>query len=229
MTEQFNSLSNRNGYDQWAACYDSYPNPTIAHDEFHFPKIWSHVKNKNILEIGCGTGRHTQKLLAQENQVTGLDLSSGMLEIAQKRLADKNVKFIESDFMTYGGFLPNSFDAAITSLVLEHIKDIAGLFQKVATVLKPAGEFFISEIHPLKAAAGGRAHFKNDSGEKTFLDSYPHTIEDIENAATKSDFITTSSLDIKGEPSVLIKNPTWEKYQDQLMIKIWGFKKLPQR
>jgi ubiquinone/menaquinone biosynthesis C-methylase UbiE len=49
-----------------------------------------------------------------------------MLEIAEKRLAGKNVKFIEADFMSYGGFHSGIFDAAITSLVLEHIKDITG-------------------------------------------------------------------------------------------------------
>ena len=37
------------------------------------------MDKEEVLEIGCGTGRHTRRLVEQGNSVTGLDLSEGML------------------------------------------------------------------------------------------------------------------------------------------------------
>ena len=141
-------ISIRQGYDRWSQFYDEYPNPTIACDEIHFPPIWKHLSRKSILEIGCGTGRHTEKLLALGNEVVGIDVSMGMLEIAKQKCRGKSWNLIEADFLTYQGFKPKSFDAVISSLVIEHIQDIESLFRKVSTIIKSGGDFFLLKFIP---------------------------------------------------------------------------------
>lgn len=69
------SKENQSGYNCWSEFYDSYPNPTVAIDDIYFPPFYSQIKNQSVLEIGCGTGRHTRRLLASNNHVTGVDIS----------------------------------------------------------------------------------------------------------------------------------------------------------
>jgi cyclopropane fatty-acyl-phospholipid synthase-like methyltransferase len=46
----------------------------------------------SILDVGCGTGRHSVELAKRGFHITGLDISEGMLDQAKKRAADANVQ-----------------------------------------------------------------------------------------------------------------------------------------
>lgn len=215
---------NQQGYNSWSSFYDSYPNPTVAADELSFPKHWLHLKDKNILEIGCGTGRHTQKLLANHNKVTGIDISEGMLAVAKEKLLSENLTLIHADILKYE--LPaNQFDAAICSLVIEHISDLDLFFNKVYQCLKPQGSFYLSEIHPVRTAQGIMAHFKNPDGSETHLHSLPHTESDLESSSTKAGFVVSSKQTVLGSDELKTINPKWEKHLNLPLVQIWVFKK----
>jgi len=82
------------GYDRWANTHDAMPNATVAADERTFPLLWPQRHGLRVLEIGCGTGRHTRRLAAQGNLVTALDVSAGMLAVARDDMALRNVTFV---------------------------------------------------------------------------------------------------------------------------------------
>ena len=149
----------RSAYDRWSVFYDQEPNPTVAVDEAHFPGVWRRLAGQRVLEVGCGTGRHTLKLARQGNEVVGIDLSPGMLAVARRTLRGHPVRLIHADFMTFGELAEEDFDAVVASLVLEHIEDTAGFFRRAARVLRRPGRLYLSEIHPLRAATGSQARF----------------------------------------------------------------------
>ena len=215
-------IDNPAGYDRWSDFYDSYPNPTIAADDDAFPAFWGALRDLDILEIGCGTGRHTMRLAAH-NCVTGVDVSAGMLAMARTKLPH-SVHLIEADFVTYAGFANASFDVALTSLVLEHISDLNGFFARLAAVLRPSGHFFMSEIHPARTADGIFAHFR-DGDSEYHLTSYPHTQETITAAAASAELKVTRQQDITGNDTLAARNPKWTKYQGQPMIRMWDFER----
>ncbi|MGI6016602.1 MAG: class I SAM-dependent methyltransferase [Methanothrix sp.] len=70
-------------------------------------------KGGSILDVGCGTGRHSIELARRGYAVTGLDLSSEMLARAADaaRSAGVNVQWIRSDAARF--HLPDKYDAAI--------------------------------------------------------------------------------------------------------------------
>jgi len=66
-----------------------------------------------ILDVGCGTGRHAIELARRGYRVTGIDVSTGMIDQARRnaRRAGVEVTWMESDAQEFS--LPCRFDAAI--------------------------------------------------------------------------------------------------------------------
>lgn len=218
-------INNKDGYDQWSAFYDSYPNPTVAMDERFFPGFWRHHTGKKILEIGCGTGRHTQKLARCKNQITALDLSPGMLKVAREKISSADVTFIEADFLSSEN-LDSDYDLILESLVLEHLPDLNLFFEKASRSLKTGGDLYLSEIHPVRAEQGILAHFKGEDGDDVHLTSFPHRTEHLISAAEKSGLALLHQAEVRGDLELAKLNPKWSKYQDQPMILILHFVKV---
>ncbi len=213
--------TNKAGYDRWSHFYDRYPNPTVAADELAFPPLWSHLCNVDILEIGCGTGRHTLRLARAGNRVVGVDLSAGMLVQARAKLRHLPVTLVQGDMMAGIDIPGGPFDAALTALVIEHIGDLAGFFMRIHALLKPGGAFYISEIHPDRTASGTFAHFKEEDGTEIALAGYPHKMADVEAAARTAGLIISDSRDIRGDDALTALNPKWARHLGRNMLKIW--------
>ncbi|AUN29439.1 class I SAM-dependent DNA methyltransferase [Niveispirillum cyanobacteriorum] len=213
--------TNQAGYDRWSDFYDRYPNPTVAADDLAFPPLWAHLTGLNILEVGCGTGRHTQRLALAGNRVTGVDLSPGMLSQARAKLAGLPVTLIQGDVMGGTPVPGGPFDAALTALVIEHIGDLPGFFTRIKALLKPGAPFYISEIHPERTAGGTFAHFKTDDGDEVALAGYPHSVSDVEHAAAEAGLCVEQSVDVLGDAALAALNPKWERHQGRPMLKTW--------
>lgn len=221
------SDANRTGYDRWAKVYDGYVNSTVATDDLYFPPLWAQVAKVKVLEIGCGTGRHTVRLAQQGNDVTAIDLSAGMLRVAREKLsAYDRVRFIEADFMAHNLDLAG-FDIALTALVLEHIADLDPFFKAIALTLRPGGVFYMSEIHPDRIAGGTQANFIDpENGEAVRLTSFAHTATDIETEALNAGLQLQQQADIIGGDDLVALNADWARHVGRAMIRMWVFEKL---
>jgi len=218
----FVSKENQSGYNCWSEFYDSYPNPTVAIDDIYFPPFYSQIKNQNVMEIGCGTGRHTKRLLASDNYVTGVDISEGMLSQAKNKIQSEKLKLIHGDFMK--DVVPlNKYDALVMSLVLEHIFELDSFFSKSAKYLKTGGYLFISEIHPQRTSQGTFAHFKTPEGGEVHLHSAAHSEEDIQKSSAKAGFKNVAVRNVLGDKQLAHMNPKWEKHFEQPLVQMWQF------
>jgi malonyl-CoA O-methyltransferase len=213
---------NIQGYNRWSGFYDSYPNPTVAMDELAFPPLWTGLSGQRVLEIGCGTGHHTAKLVKAGNVFTGIDQSAGMLSVAREKLGPA-VTLVEGDFLQIdagAGF----FDAALAALVVEHIADLPAFFRHVAKMLRPRAGLYLSEIHPARTATDTFAHFKDaDTGEEVALAGFPHTEPNMLDAAAAAGFGLVCKRDVVGDERLANLNPKWAKYQGQPMLQLWHF------
>jgi ubiquinone/menaquinone biosynthesis C-methylase UbiE len=98
-----------------------------------------------ILDIGCGDGSISMPLLNSACRLTLLDVSPGMLSIAQSRVPlefSSQVKFVNQDFMQVP-FEKNFFDLVICVGVLAHVVSPEHLIGKIASVLKPGGTLIL--------------------------------------------------------------------------------------
>ena len=100
----------------------------------------------SVLDIGCATGTQCGDIANNVRQVTGIDISSKLLVIAEQKTAERNldnVDFLETTVFDKT-FQPESFDMVMAFFVLHFFEDIDVVFARVHKLLKPGG-IFISE------------------------------------------------------------------------------------
>ncbi|HKK46558.1 MAG TPA: methyltransferase domain-containing protein [Balneolaceae bacterium] len=108
---------------------------------------------KNMLDIGCGAGNNTLKLLEQINPLNCdlVDLSKPMLERAYSRISavnNGNTRLIQTDFRD--ARLPHEhYDIIIAAAVLHHLRDDSDwekAFRKIYNLTAPGGSVWITDM-----------------------------------------------------------------------------------
>lgn len=100
-----------------------------------------------VLDVGCGTGRPTRDIarVATEGAVTGIDLSTRMLELARSRAADEglgNVEFVRGDAQVFP-FEPASFDVVMSSFGTLFFGDRVEAYTNLGRSLRPGGSLAV--------------------------------------------------------------------------------------
>jgi ubiquinone/menaquinone biosynthesis C-methylase UbiE len=175
-------MSIEESYNSWAKQYDTNKNKTRDLDIKSTIETLSKYDFKNVLELGCGTGKNTGWLLTKADRIIGLDFSQEMLDLAKEKISDNNVEFKKSD-LKKDWEIENQFaDLVTSSLTLEHIDDLNHIFNQANLKLTENGIFFISELHPFKQYTGSKAKYETDNGIEE-LEVYTHHISDyLDNA-----------------------------------------------
>ena len=180
-------MSIENAYNIWADQYDTNVNRTRDLDKKCTIETLNNLVFKNVLELGCGTGKNTEWLLNKAERIIGLDFSQEMLHKAKAKIFDKRVLFKKVD-LTKDWEIENNFVDLITaSLTLEHIENLDHIFLQANLKLKKNGLFFISELHPFKQYSGSKAKYETENGIKE-LEVYIHHISEYIDTAKNNGF-----------------------------------------
>jgi len=108
---------------------------------------------KTVLDVGCGAGNYTLKLLSRKAPLdcTLLDLSQPMLDRAKERIAAVNtgaITLMQDDIRTAN--LPeNHYCTIMAAAVLHHLRDDSdweAVFSKLYRLLKPGGSLWITDL-----------------------------------------------------------------------------------
>ncbi len=204
------------GYDRWAASYDATDNPMVAATAWALRTRPLDVRGADVVELGCGTGRHaTVALSSGARSFTGVDGSTGMLARARETVRDPRVHWQRGEVHATG--LPDaSFDRALIVLVLEHLRDLAPICREAARVLRPGGQLRILEIHPDLLAGGTNAHF-HDGGIEHRFTSVPHTVPSILAAMRATGFAVTSR-ELRADGELLGAVPRLQKHAGRAVL-----------
>jgi ubiquinone/menaquinone biosynthesis C-methylase UbiE len=100
-------------------------------------------KGAQVLDLGCGSGALATRRLSERFQITGVELSSRMVELAQRNIP--TATFVRAD-MASVEFPPELFDGVCAFYSLTHLpqKELPILLRRVARWLKPGGLFVAS-------------------------------------------------------------------------------------
>lgn len=116
-----------------------------------------YVVNKRVLDLGCGSGHYTRRILEWGAiSVVGVDVSEGMIEDAKSRITDGErgrLEFVVGN-VSNGLDLSNSlgtFDVLLGTWLLNYAstsKEMEGMWRSVVANLKPGGLFVGLTIPP---------------------------------------------------------------------------------
>lgn len=108
------------------------------------------LKDKTVLDVGCGGGILSEALAKVAKQVTAIDLSENALNIARHHATDNNINNIQYDYIStedYAETHPDSFDVITCMEMLEHVPLPASIIQACFKMLKPGGTVFFATLN----------------------------------------------------------------------------------
>ncbi|HET7000253.1 MAG TPA: class I SAM-dependent methyltransferase [Puia sp.] len=173
-------LAPEKAYEIWSANYDKQPgNLMLDLDERIFSELIKNIdlRDKEVIDIGCGTGRHWQKIYSKNpSRLSGFDVSGSMLELLKSKFPLALTQKTTDNLLTT---IPDSsIDMIISTLTIAHIKNIEEAIASWSRVLKNGGELLVTDFHPTLLAQGGKRSFSH-GGRSLSVKNYIHPIEKI--------------------------------------------------
>lgn len=204
------------GYERWAASYDQLDNPLVAATAWILDHAPLAIADRELVELGCGTGRHALYALAHDVRgYTGVDGSPAMLAVARARTSDPRVTWLEAD-LRVPWTPPRTFDAALVVLVLEHLTELDTLAATLASCVRSGGTVRIVDLHPDRITAGAVAHF-HDGDTLVKFASVAHPVTSICTALERAGF-TASARTWLACDDLLAAVPRIAKHRDQPIV-----------
>ena len=141
-------------YDPIAEQYKlSKQQPWRTHIEaYSLLRIVGNPTGLSVLDVACGEGFYTRMLRQQgAAQVTGVDLSPGMIDLARKQESrhQQGIEYLIRDARNLN--LPAQYDLAVAAYLLNYAQDrdeLAAMTREIARCLKPGGRFVTVNCNP---------------------------------------------------------------------------------
>ncbi len=136
---------NKSYYDEFSDWYEKERHEGYHRliDDLQVDLLWPHIQNQEVLEVGCGTGLLLERVAQGARRAKGIDISPGMLEVAEQRGLD-----VEEGSATDLPYQDESFDVVYSFKVLAHIEEIERALSECGRVVKPGGKLFLEFYNP---------------------------------------------------------------------------------
>lgn len=151
-------MLNQNGFDLWADGYDKSVGLSEEAQSYPFAgyknllnEIYNRVLSraeKEVLDIGFGTGTLTRRLYEQGCRIYGQDFSEKMIALAQQKMPE--AKLYQGDFSKglTAELRKQRYDAIIATYSLHHLTDAEKVrfLKDLLPLLKEGGHIYIGDV-----------------------------------------------------------------------------------
>ena len=170
-------VSVEEGYERWAATYDTGPNPLLRLEERQLRRMLPRLEGRRVLDLACGTGRWLDWMLSQGACLgVGVDFSPAMLAVAKQKPALRH-RLVRADCRAIP-LASARFDLVILSFAVGHFRTLARVAGEVGRVAAPGADLYVSDLHPLAYNQGWQTRFRDESGIVE-ISTWPRTTAEL--------------------------------------------------
>lgn len=192
-------------FDEYAEHYDSwFKTPTGSKVfELELKTLFDLIKpfqGMKMLDVGIGTGFFALEFVKQDVEVSGIDPSEKMIEIATKR--GLNARLGSGEAIPFGDDL---FDAVLSMTSMEFSSDPDKFISEMARVAKPSGIIIVAVLN-IFSFYGVERRFKGLFKKTIFSDAYFYNFWELKRLLRRhfSSVAVTSSVFFNPNPSEFI-------------------------
>lgn len=125
------------------------------------------VRGQTILDAGCGEGYLSRMLAHQGANVTGVDFSATMLEMAESRTSPElDVCYYHGNCESLPFLQAAKFDVVVSNMVIQDLPDYKSAIAEAYRLIKPGGAYIFSILHPCFVAPVGE--WVKEGGQKQY-------------------------------------------------------------
>ena len=142
-------------YDSWyagrrGAMYDRLEKKAIIR---YLPP---HAKGEKLLEVGCGTGHWSRVFSEYGFEVTGVDVSERMIDIAKsKNISDVSFQVADGHSLP---FADETFDVTAAITTLEFVRDAEAVLREMMRCTRKSGKILLGVLNGLSKVNRQRAN-----------------------------------------------------------------------
>ena len=158
-------------YNLFSEQFKGYRNKSITDQVLGYGNVLAlmgELKDKKVLDYGCGEGDFSLQLALKGGIVLGADASEAMVELANKKIektvAD-HLSFVVVKNNELKLLADNSFDFVVMNFVIctiSETNEIEQIFKELTRLLKPGGQLFILNVNWEKCNGREFLSFKLD-------------------------------------------------------------------
>lgn len=134
-----------------AAHYAARVDASIYNAHYERPAVISllpPLREKSVLDVGCGSGWYAEHLLSEDAIVTAFDFDEDFVALTEARVQGR-ARVLQADLAEPLAFAEDeSFDLVVAPLVLHYLHDWLEPLKELRRVLKPGGHLVFSTHHP---------------------------------------------------------------------------------
>lgn len=149
-------------------------------------RLLGDVRDKRVLEVGCGSASCARWLADQGAQVVAMDISAGMLRHAMAG-ADRSGTSVPLVQASADGlpFAAESFDLACSAFgAVPFVADSGAVMREVARVLRPGGRWVFAVTHPMRWIFPDDPGPRGLTASQSYFDRTPYLEVDAADRAT---------------------------------------------
>jgi SAM-dependent methyltransferase len=208
----YRTVDARTGYGEWVDSYEDTVEDAMdiaLLDALRVPD-WGGVRR--AADLGCGTGRTAAWLRAHGvAAIDGVDVTPEMLARAGERGAHDTLA--EAD-VTDTGLASGAYDLVISSLVDEHLDDLAPFYAEAHRLVAPDGLFVLVSFHPhFIIASGMPTHFTNAAGEEIAITTNVHLVSDQVSTGLATGWRLAEMRERLVDDEWIALKPSWERHR----------------
>mgnify|MGYP003663992801 CR=1 FL=1 len=167
-------------YDTWAHTYDDEKNNgnlTVFYNDILIAEMLQNtaLKDKIVLDIGAGTGRHYPALkVLQPKKYIACDVSDGMLQKFNAKFPEAETHLITENTLNFAN--DKSVDVLFSSLTIGHVQHIDAFLQEWNRVLAFNGTVLLTLFHPSLSHLKEARSFKDAHENLHIIEHYEHNV-----------------------------------------------------